>query len=459
MENTQKNVTWQSSTTFTLAAMGAAIGLGNLWRFPYLVGTNGGGAFIFVFLLALVFVATPVLILELLIGRNGKTDAAGSISIAAEQSEMSSRWAVIGWIGIIASFLILSLYSVVVGWTFYYLFSYIADTAPLTPEASVDFFASMNSNPFLLLSLHTLVLSITALIVMQGINKGIEKAASYSMPVLFILLVALAIYACVIGDFEKTRSFLFSPDFENVKSSTIIMAVGQAFFTVGVGYSTMITYGAYVGESTNIRHCATHIVLADTLAAMLAGFAIFPIVFANNLDISEGAGLAFISLPIAFSTIPAGQLVAIAFFTLFVLAAMTSMIGVLEPAVTLIKTRLNVSRRKATLLASGFSWLIGMITVISFSSHKDFFPLDNIDMFRGANLFDIVDYFNVSIMVPGASLLFVIMAGFYIGETRLNAMFGETNIFTRLWFRLIKYIIPPALLLIILAAILSRTNL
>jgi len=442
---------WASSLTFILAAMGAAIGPGSLWKFPYLVGTNGGGGFILIYIIALLLIAIPIQVLELFIGRYSKSDVPDSIAKAAVDMGTSRKWASAGWTGILSSFLICSLYSLIIGWGFYYFFLYTMDLSVPTVDASRGHFNNMVSDPILLTILHTLVIGITVFIVALGIKKGIEKAVTLLMPPLFVAVALLAVYSSISGNFIETVRYLFIPDFSTITIHTVMMAVGQAFFSVSVGNATMIAYGSYIGKDINLARSSFLIVGANTAVALIAGFIIFPIVFANGISVAEGPGLAFVSLPIAFSLMPGGQFVGLGFFALFIFAAMTSMIGVMEPTVSLIVKRIKITRVRASLLVGIAAWGVGFISVLSFGVLSGVYPLHWLSGFQTATLFDVTDFMNVTILIPLNCLLLVIMAAYFMKK---DILLREANLqnqtLTQLWYFMIKYIAPTGLILLLL---------
>jgi len=319
---------WTGRVGFILANVGAAIGLGSIWKFPYEVGANGGGAFVAFYLAGLVLIVWPLVLAEFAIGRHGREDAAGSILVIAKSNGASRHWALIGSLGIITGFLILSFYSVIGGWTVAYAVDAIHAGLPgVEPQQVQAHFDALLASPFKMAFYHAVFMTIGTVIVARGIARGIEAASKVLMPVLIALIVALAIYSVVEGDAAATLRFLFAIDPAKVTARAALEALGLGFFSIGVGLGLMITYAAYAGEKINLSEVALVTVAGDTAVSFVAGFAIFPIVFANGLDPSSGPGLLFVTVPLAFAAMPFGTAASAAFFVLLFVAAISSAIS------------------------------------------------------------------------------------------------------------------------------------
>ncbi len=335
---------WSSRAGFILAAVGAAVGLGNIWKFPYVAGTNGGGAFVIVYLLAVVLVGIPILMAELMLGRRGHKSPPTAMLVNAVQEGRSRWWSGVGWIGTIVGFIILSFYSVIGGWVLEYFFISITDGfTGITSTSSQALFNQLLTSPLRLTLWFSVFLGITAFIVSVGLQKGIERVSGILMPALFIMLLVLVIYSAFFGDFMAGLKFLFDVDFSKINANVMLIATGQAFFSIGVSMGLMMAYGAYLPQDVSIPRTAIIIVGADTLVALMAGLAIFPLVFGNGLTPAEGPGLIFVTLPIAFGNIAAGSFFAAVFFLLLLFAAVTSSIGILEPAVAWVEPARAIS--------------------------------------------------------------------------------------------------------------------
>ncbi|HLF30343.1 MAG TPA: sodium-dependent transporter [Xanthomonadales bacterium] len=411
---------WTSRTSFLLAAIGAAVGLGNIWKFPYITGANGGSAFVLVYLLVILFVALPILIAEITLGRMGKQSPPRSLFLVARRFGSSGRWSIVGWLGILAAYLIGTYYSVIAGWTLAYIFkagngSFTGqDTAAISAQ-----FSALQSDPWLLTAWHAVFMGITTSILYRGLKKGIEKANRILMPALFGLLLLMVAYSAVEGDMAAGLRFLFAFDLSAVTGKVVLMAIGHAFFSIGVAMGLMLGFGAYLGQDISIARSAVIIAGADTLVALLAGIAIFPIVFANGLDPGEGPGLVFVSLPIAFGQMTGGVLFGALFFLLLFFAALTSMIGVLEPITAWVEEVTRLKRGPAANLVCVTIFVLGLGTVFSFNIWLGWYPLGFIERFSSAGFFAVLDYLTANIMMPLGGLLLALFAGWRLPKTAL----------------------------------------
>ena len=358
---------WSSPTGFVLATIGAAIGLGSIWKFPYEVGANGGGAFVLFYFLGLALIVFPLMLIELVIGRLGRADAAYAIANVATDVGASRLWALCGVLGVTAAFIILSFYSVIGGWAI----AYAVDTASYglagaDARAQQMRFDAILAAPVKMAVYHFIYMAAVALIVARGISRGIEEACKILMPILIGLIVGLGLFSMTQGDVAATLRFLFRLDPAHLTLRAALDALGLGFFSIGVGLCLMITYAAYAGRQVNLRKVAIITILGDTAVSITAGFAIFPIVFAEGLDPAGGPGLMFVTLPLAFARIPGGVYAALAFFLLLIVAALASGISMLEmPVAALI--RRGWPRHRATAASALACWLCGLATVLSFN--------------------------------------------------------------------------------------------
>jgi NSS family neurotransmitter:Na+ symporter len=420
-----------------------------MWKFPYVVGVSGGGAFVLMYLIAAAVVAVPVLVAELLIGRRGQHSPPFSMRALAAEVGASPRWSVVGWMGVIAGYLILSYYSVIAGWVIAYV--KIAALGGLTglDAASVSaLFDGLLADPVRLIFWHTVFIAITALIIAGGVQEGIGRAVKLLMPALFLSLVIMIGYSASTGYLGQGLAFLFRPDFSKVDGPAVLNAVGQAFFSIGVSMGIMMAYGAYMPKRASIAGSAVAIAFADTLVAILAGLAIFPLVFANGLDPAEGPGLIFVTLPVAFATMPGGRVFGTIFFLLLLVAAVTSAIAVLEPVVAWVIDRFGMRRKPATLASAVLAWTIGLASAFSFNIWSDFRPL------AGKTLYDLVDYLTANIMMPLGGLLIALFVGWRMKRAAVaeESALGEGLLFAG-WRFLIRYLVPLAILVIFLAGL------
>ena len=348
---------WIGKWTFILAATGSAVGLGNIWGFPYKAGTNGGGAFVLIYLGCILIIGLPIMISEIIIGRKAGNSPINAMKNVALESKKSSMWQVVGWSGIFAGILILSFYSVIAGICLNYIFISATSSGTIS---SPDQFSSVISSPVNLIIWHTIFMVMTALIVSAGIKDGIGRMVKILMPMLGFLMIFMVIYSMINGDFTKALSFLFAPDFSDVTSDTLLQAMGQAFFSLSLGMGSIMAYGAYMPKDQKVVSSSFTVASLDTLIAMLAGLAIFPIIFAFNLEPNSGPGLVFVSMLSAFNQMQFGQLIGPLFFILLSVAALSSSISLLEPGVAYLSEEGILSRKRSAEIISFFIWVLGI---------------------------------------------------------------------------------------------------
>jgi NSS family neurotransmitter:Na+ symporter len=443
---TQEN--WSSRLTFLMASVGFAVGLGNIWRFPYVVGENGGSAFVLVYLLFAFGIGVPLVMAEWTIGRRGSgaASASGSVRDVARQAGASPAWGNVGGIAVLAVFMLMLFYTTIAGWTMdYFVRAATGSFDQITGEASKSMFEGLMANPGRLAFWHTVVVVLTVFINSRGLKGGIEKAVNILMPALFVSMLVMVAYSLSIGDVQATVEFLLTPDFSRVTGQTMLMALGQAFFSIGIGMAVMITYGSYLDSSTSIPKNAFIVVGADTLVALLAGFAIFPLVFAHNLDPGEGAGLVFQTLPIAFGDLPGGRVFSSIFFFLLIAAAITSCIGNFAPVVAWTEEKFNVTHSRAAVMAGAVMWLIGLGSVFSFNLLSDFHPLAFIAGFEGMTFYDDLDYVMSNVLLPVGAFLTAIFIGWFASKDGIRQEMGLSDgAAFKTWRFLIRFVVPFA---------------
>ncbi len=438
------SVQWSTRFGFLMASVGFAVGLGNIWRFPYITGENGGGAFVAVYLICVATIALPILMAELLIGRRGRLNPAGAMAAVATAEGRSRRWGWVGGLNLAAAFLIEVVYCVVAGWVLYYLWQALSvgfdGIGPA--EATAQFSNLLGHLPSLLLWT-LLALGATTLIIYGGVRDGIERAVNLLMPFLFGLLLLLAAHNLVAGGFGEALGYLFAPDFTKVNGPMILAAVGQAFFSIGVAMAGMMAFAAYLPKSVSIGRSAVAVVSVDTFVALLAGLVIFPTVFRFGMDPAAGAGLIFETLPVAFAQMAGGRLVAVLFFLLLSVAAVTSMVGLQEPLTAWVEQRFGIARRRGALLVT---LAVGVLSVISMLSHSHW---AEVSLF-GASLAAALDYLPNQIMLPLGGLLIAIFAAWFIRADSARAELGLAKPWQfRAWLVLTRFVAPPAVLLIL----------
>ena len=435
---------WSSRLLFVLAATGSAVGLGNIWKFPYITGENGGGAFVLVYLLCIAAIGIPVMMAEVLIGRAGRQSPINTLRTLVRDSNANPSWTVIGWMGVVAGFLILSYYAVIAGWAVSYTFrlgSGVFDGASgeLTGQIFNDFLADPGS----VLLWHTVFMAATVFIVARGVARGLEVAVRYLMPVLLILLLGLVGYAAIYGDFARGFEFLFSFDFSKLSWGGTLTAMGHAFFTLSLGMGAIMAYGAYVPSKASISTTVFTIGALDTAVALAAGLAIFPIVFAvAGLEPGDGPGLMFETLPIAFGNLPLGAALGCIFFLLVSFAAITSAISLTEPVLTYLVERYDAKRWIVALVVGLFCWLLGIGTVLSFNAWSE-------AKLFGLTFFEVVDYLSYKIMLPLGGLLIALFAGWVLAKRIVVEQlgFGEGSKW-QLWNVAICVVAPAGILIV-----------
>jgi len=438
---------WSSRMAFILAVTGSAVGLGNIWRFPYVVGENGGGAFVLVYLACVIVVGMPVMMSEILMGRRGRRNPIATMALLGSEEGKSTRWSLVGAMGVLAGVLILSYYAVVGGWTLAYVFksgvgAFANAGVAVVTSIRDDFLGSwVNLGLY-----HTIFMGLTIFVVARGVERGLEQAVRFMVPALLLLMVVLLGYSITSGHFAEGVAFLFTPDWSKLTWDTVLTAMGQAFFTLSIGMGAVMAYGAYLPEETSIPGSATVVAMADTAIALLAGLVIFPIVFANGLDPAVGPGLVFVTLPLAFGQMPGGVFFATIFFVLLTFAAWTSAISLMEPAVAWIMEHFSKSRAQAAVMIGGLIWVLGFGTVLSFNVLADF------TFWRGT-IFDNLDHLTLNIMLPLGGLLIVVFAGWVMCRNATAEELGGAGLIYKLWRVLARYVAPIGILFVFLKAI------
>ena len=433
--------TWSSRWTFILAATGSAVGLGNIWKFPYMAGDNGGGAFVLVYLACICIIGLPIMLGEIMIGRRGRSSPANSMKSLAAEANTTSAWTLLGATGALAGLLILSFYSVAAGWAMSYIFNGFQN---ITAESSSSSFNDLLSSPSSLIFWHSLFIVITVFIVARGILKGLEKWINTLMPILFLIILLLCIYAMQTGAFFEGLRYLFMPDFSKINPQVMLEALGQAFFTLSLGMGAIMAYGAYMPANQNIGKTAVSVAALDTGVALLAGIAIFPIVFANGLAPSEGPGLVFVTLPIAFSAMPLGILFGTLFFVLLSIAALSSSISLIEPGVAWLIESLKIKRVTATALLGFTAWFIGLFSALSFNLLSEF-------TIFGKNFFDATDFLTNQIMLPLGGIFIAIFVGWIMKKEHVLDELGfQENFIFKAWYFSVRFVAPTLVGLVFL---------
>lgn len=446
LANESGNTTaWSSRPAFLLATIGGAVGLGNLWRFPYIAGDNGGGGFVLIYLGFVFLIGLPVMAGEILLGRRGHRSAVNSIADLVRSENAHSLWKSIGWLSLLVPLVGLSYYAVVAAWAIDY-FVLAASNAfhGFDGGASQAAFGERIEQPLYQAMLHGVFMAMTVWIVARGVNNGIERASKILMPALFGVIMMLVVYGIVSADFGTAVEFLFKPDFSEITGRSVLIALGQALFSLAIGAGVLITYSAYMPKSYSIRTSAAIICIGDTLAALLAGLAIFPIVFANNLDPAEGPGLIFVTLPIAFGNMPGGHAVGTLFFLLLLFAAYTTALGMLEPIVAWLEEKAPGKRRQLAIISGFAIWLLGLGSVLSFSVAAELYPLGFLGIER--NFFGLADFTVANVLLPVNALLIALFAGWVLKRSAIDDEFaGDGGNWKTYWRFANRYLAPVAI--------------
>lgn len=446
---------WSSRWGFLLAAIGFSVGLGNIWRFPYVAGEYGGSAFLFIYLACVFCIGVPLLISELSIGRRGRGSPAGSIAAVAKESGASARWGGIGTLAVFCVFIILSYYTVLSGWTFDYLIRSASGAFDgIDKEESGALFAGLMNDPWRLLVWHTIVNLLIIVVVRRGVQGGIERAVKILMPTLFAALIVMVIYGAIAGDIVAALKFMLEPDFSKVSFQTVMVATGQAFFSIGIGMAALITFGSYLPKSVSIPGSAVIIALADTGVAIVSGLAIFPLVFEFGLEPASGAGLIFQTLPIAFGQMPGGPVFGAVFFVLLIAAALSSCIGCGEAVVSWVDEHWGIDRKRGIVYAVVAAWLVGLLSILSLGEWSDFYPLGFIPAFAEKTIFDTLDFLAANILLLVGGLLTSVFFGWFVPkQLKMDEIGLADGPLFAFWRIMIRYVIPPVLLLSLLLGI------
>ncbi len=429
---------------FILAAAGSAVGLGNIWKFPYITGEYGGGAFVLVYLITVALIGFSLMIAEMLIGYKGRKDTVTSFETLAPRHK--NLWKYAGF-QFLAGLLIMTFYSVVIGWIFNYIVTSLTHLPSSVKEAEVTFGAMLHSDFATQLFYHTLAFVIVSYIVSRGIKSGIEKLNDYLMPALILILTGMFLYALTLDSFSKAFAFMFAPDWSKLNSEAFVAAVGHAFFTLSLGMGAIMTYAASMEKGSNIVSSALWVVFLDTTIALIAGLMLFTFLYQYGSGPDKGPGLVFISMPAAFYEMGTlGNFFAVIFFSALAFAGMTSAVSLVEPTVQYLIDRFGLTRTKAAWVSGFFFYVVGILVILSnIETTKEYFT------WNGKNLFDWIDFLTAAVMLPLGGLVMSIFVGYILPKSEVEAtlrpfMKGYFNI----WYFSLRYIAPFALFIVIL---------
>ncbi|CCU73143.1 sodium-dependent transporter [Thalassolituus oleivorans] len=486
---------WSSRWTFILAATGSAVGLGNIWKFPYIAGENGGGAFVLVYLLCILTAGIPIMMAEVLLGRKARMSPIHTMERLTATAKAPRMFAGIGWMGAVAGFCILSFYSVIAGWTVYYTVKMATGTfTGISGENAGAVFSDLLADPQSLMLYHTIFMVLVGVVIARGVHRGLENAVRIMMPLLFIMLILLLGYSLTTPGFSQGFNFLFSFDFSKLSQESVVVALGHAFFTLSLGMGAIMAYGAYMPADASLGKTVLAVGILDTIVALAAGLVIFPIVFTNGLEPGAGPGLMFQTLPIAFGGLPGGVLIGTTFFVLVVIAAWSSAISIAEPAVAWCVEK-GVGRGRSTFIVCALAWFLGIGTVFSFNdwSNNQFFvhvtptvaeqadatsvqlpeaewfayadvselerlypPTESVNFqITGKTFFDVLDFLTANILLPLGGVLISLFGGWFLSRRSVadEARVNNTAIF-EIWRFMIRFVSPAAVLFVFIHGIL-----
>jgi NSS family neurotransmitter:Na+ symporter len=424
---------------FVLAAAGSAVGLGNIWKFPYIAGENGGGAFVIVYLVCIALVGVPIMMAEVMMGREGRQSPINTMRTLTDAHGRSPLWVLIGWMGVLAGFLILSYYVVIAGWALHYIWKMADGTfAGATADVANQTFNDFLADPWALMFWQTVFMAATVWIIARGVIKGLESAIRWFMPLLFVLLMVLLGYAVTSDGFSQGWDFMFDFNWSALDANAVLIAMGQAFFTLSLGMGAIMAYGAYLPSGTSITTTVVTIAGLDTLVALAAGLAIFPIVFANGLEPGQGPGLMFVTIPLAFGQMPLGLVFGTAFFVLVSFAAITSAISISEPALAYLVEQYNAKRSRVAITLGVIGWLLGVGTVLSFNHWADVHVVGEL------TYFEFVDYTSQNVLLPLGGLFIALFAAYALPRSVIGEQLGITDGWRSVTWKVFCGMVAPA---------------
>lgn len=436
---------WSSRWAFVLVTAGSAIGLGNIWKFPYMAGTNGGGAFVLVYLACIAGVGVPLMMTEVLLGRRAQRNPVDAMAWHAREAGAPPAWRLVGVMGVAAGVLILAFYSVVAGWMLDYLLRSASGAfAGISAESAQARFGELLASPGRMIAWHSIFMVMTVGVVALGVSAGLERANKILMPMLLAIVVVLLGYGAVSGKFAHAAAFMFAADFGKITPGIVLAATGQAFFTLSLGMGAVMAYGSYLERDASIPRAVLAVAFADTAIALLAGLAIFSIVFAHGLAPAAGPGLVMQTLPIAFGGMPGGAFVGSLFFALLTFAAWTSAISLVEPAVSWMCERTTLGRAGASTAVGAGVWLLGCAAALSFNRWAD------VRLF-GLGVFDFLDYLTSNILLPLGGLLMVLFAGWVMRRAAAAEELRLGQRWFAVWRFAVRYLAPVAIVLVFLS--------
>jgi NSS family neurotransmitter:Na+ symporter len=443
---------WSSNLLFLIIAVGTEAGIANVWKFSYLAGANGGGLFVALYFAALVVIAIPALMAEMMIGRHGGRSVIGTMQVLVARDGLSRGWKIFGVLATSATFLILSYYCVICGWMLkYFVFGLSGGFSGITARVAAADYHAMLASPGAMLGYSGAIVAVTALIVAGGVNKGIERVSGVLTPLRFVILFLLLIYSIGFADIGAAFRFLFTIDWSRLTPAVVVTAAGQAFFSLGIGVGVMLTMGAYMKAEYSIPRAVFTVAFAQGLVALIAGLAIFPLVFSYGLEPTQGPGLIFVTLPVAFGQMPLGSVFGTALFLTLSFAAITATTVILETVVSVLCDLTALPRRWAAWSAGALIWATGILTVLSFNRWEKVYPLRYLGLSSSRTPFELLDYLTSNLMMPAGGLLVALIAGWALPEAASRRELGMGGAAFALWRALIRYVVPLAIIVIFLS--------
>jgi len=445
MSQTAHRSTWSSRWAFMLATAGSAIGLGNIWKLPYMIGVNGGSAFVLVFLACIFLVGIPLMMCEIMLGRRAQRNPADGMLALAHEAHAPGAWKWVGIAGLFAGLLILGFYSIIAGWVLDYIVRAASgEFRGIDGAMARQRFEAFLASPGQLLLWHTLFITMVLGVVARGVNAGLERANQILMPTLFAIVLILVGYSMAVGDFSASARFMFTPDFSKVTPVAVLSALGHAFFSLSLGMGAVMVYGSYLQRHVSIARTTVYIAVADTGVGILVGLAIFALVFANGLEPGAGPGLMFQTLPIAFGSMPGGDAIGTLFFLLVAFAAWTSAISLVEPAVAWLTENTRLTRRQSAWMIGIADWLLGIAVLLSFNEWQE------VKLLFGLGIFDTLDKLTSTIMLPLGGLAMALFAGYVMRTQHVREELGLGLGLYALWRFAIRYVAPLAIVAVFL---------
>jgi NSS family neurotransmitter:Na+ symporter len=441
---------WSSKLTFLYSATAAAIGLGSLWRFPYVAGVNGGGAFVLVYLMFVALLCVPVILAEMFIGKRGSGSTVASVNRVVREEGSWRIYRSIGWLSLLIPFFGLSYYSVIAGWCVDYArMALFEGFSGVTPDQSKASFDQLMSSPGRLLALQAIFVLAAVLVVSRGLQRGIERISMVKITAMFGVLLFMVLYNAVNFGLSDAWDFLFAPDFSQLTPKSILAAFGQALFSTGIGIGVLMTYSAFVPKGISLPQSSALLSLAVVIVASLAGLAIFPIVFHFGLSPGQGTNLIFVTVPVAFGQMTGGRLISILFFGLIAIGAFTSAVGMLEPVVAWLQERLKIGRGKVCAIVGVAIWVVGLPSMLSSNVLADIRPLSFIPFFATSTFFDVLDMGIAMILLPINALLIALLVGWGVRRATVRAELGDGALIGA-WRAVLRYFAPLAILTLLM---------